>query len=83
MFYWLLLQQPKICFVKMLVLTENISRMKILVMIILVTESILLAPDTNLKVSHNASSPAFNETVFSLKEIKTTIHVIFKLSRGG
>lgn len=70
MFYWLLLQPPKICFGKMLVLTGNISRMKILVMIILVTESILLAPDTDLKVSHNASSPAFNETIFFFERDK-------------
>lgn len=59
MFYWLLSKQPKICFEKMIVLTGNISRMKILVMIILVTESILLVPDANFKVSQNASRPKF------------------------
>lgn len=43
-------------------------------MIGFVTESILFVPDTDLKGSQNACSPAFNEkTISSSKEIKTTI----------
>ena len=68
---------------KMLVLTGNISRMKLLVMISLDTENNLCLIQA-LKFLRNASNPAFNEeTMSSLKEMKKTIHVILKLPRTG
>lgn len=55
----------------MLVLTGNTARIKIMVMIIFVTGRILFVPDTDLKVSQNASSSGFHEDITSsLKELK-------------